>query len=164
VKAYALLRRTLESEDRTAIVQFSLRQRTRLAALRVSGDVLVLQTLLWDDEVREAAFPELDEHPRITAKELEMSKQLVESFAGDFDPSQYEDEYQVQLKKLIDAKLEQGDAIDTEATFGKQDDEGGEVLDLMEALRRSVDEKRSAKKPAAKTAAKKAPAKKSKSA
>ena len=56
-----LLRKTLEQTDRTAIVRFSLRQKTRLAALRVRGDVLVLQTLLWADEVREAAFPALDE-------------------------------------------------------------------------------------------------------
>ena len=56
-KAYVLLRKTLEQTDRTAIVRFSLRQKTRLAALRVRGDVLVLQTLLWADEVREAAFP-----------------------------------------------------------------------------------------------------------
>jgi len=165
IKAYTLLRRTLESEDRTAIVQFSLRQRTRLAALRVVGDVLVMQTLLWDDEVREAAFPELDEHPRISQKELEMSRQLVESFAGDFEPGAYQDEYQVQLKKLIDAKLEQGESIDTEATFGAQaDDEGGEVLDLMEALRKSVDAKRTSRSAAKKPAAKKAPTKKAKSA
>ncbi len=72
-KAYVLLRKTLEQTDRTAIVRFSLRQKTRLAALRVRGDVLVLQTLLWSDEVREAAFPSLDESVRISAKELELS-------------------------------------------------------------------------------------------
>ena len=64
-KAYVLLRKTLEQTDRTAIVRFSLRQKTRLAALRVRGDVLVLQTLLWADEVREAAFPSLDAPVRI---------------------------------------------------------------------------------------------------
>src|SRR4029079_16345263 len=58
-KAYVLLRKTLEQTDRTAIVRFSLRQKTRLAALRVRGDVLVLQTLLWADEVREAGVPAL---------------------------------------------------------------------------------------------------------
>jgi DNA end-binding protein Ku len=56
-KAYVLLRKTLERTDRTAVVRFSLRQKTRLAALRVRGDVLVLQTLLWADEVREATLP-----------------------------------------------------------------------------------------------------------
>jgi DNA end-binding protein Ku len=146
-KAYVLLRRTLEQTDRTAIVRFSLRQKTRLAALRVRGDVLVLQTLLWADEVREAAFPALDESVRITSKELEMSSALVESFAKDFDPEEFTDEYQAELRTLIDAKLEQGDALDTAATFGETEDEdsGGEVIDLMEALRASVERSRAAR-------------------
>ncbi len=176
-KAYVLLRKTLEQTDRTAIVRFSLRQKTRLAALRVRGDVLVLQTLLWADEVREAAFPSLDESVRISAKELELSASLVESFASDFDPSEFADEYQQELRTLIDAKLEKGDALDTSETFGDREEEesGGEVIDLMAALRASVEKSRAAregkgtdaapaaKKPAAKTtekAASKTPAKK----
>lgn len=146
-KAYVLLRKTLEQTDRTAIVRFSLRQKTRLAALRVRGDVLVLQTLLWADEVREAAFPALDEPVRISAKELELSASLVESFAADFDPSEFTDEYQDELRTLIEAKLEKGDALDTSETFGEQDEEakGGEVIDLMEALRASVERSRAAR-------------------
>lgn len=139
-KAYVLLRRTLEETDRTAIVQFALRQKTRLGALRVRGDVLMLQGLLWDDEVREADFPALEEAVRISAKELEMSSSLVTSFASDFSPEKFTDDYQAQLRKLIEAKLEQGDALDTDATFGEEPEvPGGEVLDLMEALRRSID-------------------------
>lgn len=146
-KAYVLLRKTLEQTDRTAIVRFSLRQKTRLAALRVRGDVLVLQTLLWADEVREAAFPALDEPVRISAKELELSASLVESFAADFDPSEFTDEYQDELRTLIEAKLEKGDALDTSETFGEQDEEakGGEVIDLMDALRASVERSRAAR-------------------
>jgi DNA end-binding protein Ku len=164
-KAYALLRKTLEKTDRTAIVHFALRQKTRLGALRVRGDVLMLQSLLWDDEVREADFPSLDTAVRISAKELEMSEALVDSFASDFSPSNFSDDYQLELRQLIDAKLKKGDAVSTEETFGEhpEDDkrEGGEVLDLMEALRRSVDNSRAAKKaPAKKPAAKKAAAKK----
>ncbi len=146
-KAYVLLRRTLEQTDRTAIVRFSLRQKTRLAALRVRGDVLVLQTLLWADEVREAAFPSLDEPVRISAKELELSASLVESFSSDFDPDEFVDEYQQELRTLIDAKLEKGDALDTSETFG--DDEqatgGGQVIDLMAALKASVERARAAR-------------------
>ncbi|MBI5161984.1 MAG: Ku protein [Micrococcales bacterium] len=145
-KAYVLLRRTLESTDRTAIVQVSLRQKTRLAALRVHGDVLLMQTLLWDDEVREARFPELEETVRVTERELAMSAQLVESFSADFDPSEYTDEYQAQLRTLVEAKLDKGDTLDTDETFGTDEATGGEVLDLMEALRRSVDAKRTARK------------------
>ena len=164
-KAYVLLRQTLEDSDRTAIVKFALRQKTRLAALRVRDDVLLLQTLLWEDEVREARFPELDDVPRVSQDELKMSRQLVESFASDFTPEKFTDDYQEQLKTLVEAKLEQGDALDTEATFGREPEGGGEVLDLMEALRRSVESKRAAapEKPAAKAAAKK-PAAKAKSA
>jgi DNA end-binding protein Ku len=159
VKAYALLRRTLEETDRTAIVQFALRQKTRLGALRVRGDVLMLQALLWDDEVREAQFPALDEKVTITAKELEMSEALVKSFESDFSPERFTDDYQDQLRELIEAKLATGDAVDTAETFGETaegSDDGGEVLDLMEALRRSVERNRAAaepKKPAAKKSA-----------
>ncbi|MFE1644765.1 Ku protein [Microbacterium sp. P01] len=146
-KAYVLLRKTLEQTDRTAIVRFSLRQKTRLAALRVRGDVLVLQTLLWADEVREAAFPALDETVRISAKELELSASLVDSFASDFDPSEFVDEYQNELRTLIDAKLEKGDTLDTTETFGEPEEaeSGGEVIDLMEALRASVERSRAAR-------------------
>ncbi len=146
-KAYVLLRKTLEQTDRTAIVRFSLRQKTRLAALRVRGDVLVLQTLLWSDEVREAAFPSLDEPVKISAKELELSASLVESFASDFDPEEFTDEYQQELRTLIEAKLEQGDSMDTSETFGEHEEEdtGGEVIDLMEALRASVERSRAAR-------------------
>ncbi|ROS73635.1 Ku protein [Cellulomonas sp. PhB143] len=142
-KAYVLLRRTLEETDRTAVVRFALRQRTRLAALRVRDDVLVLQTLLWADEVREAAFPALDGSPKVSDKEMAMSAQLVAGFESDFTPSDFDDDYQVQLRKLIDAKIEQGDAVDTAATFGEEPEgEGGEVVDLMDALRRSVEKSR----------------------
>lgn len=147
-KAYVLLRRTLEESDRTAIVKFALRQKTRLAALRVSGDVLVLQTLLWGDEVREAGFASLKGDVDISDRELKMSKSLVASFESDFTPEKYSDDYQDQLKQLIDAKLEQGESLDTAKTFGESDDDedGGEVLDLMEALKRSVEESRARKK------------------
>ena len=162
-KAYALLRRTLEETDRTAIVQFALRQKTRLGALRVRGDVLMLQSLLWDDEVREAKFPALDEKVRITAKELEMSEALVKSFEADFAPDKFTDEYQAQLRELIDAKLKKGDAVSTDETFGEQAEEkGGEVLDLMDALRRSVEKSRGAAAAAKKKPAVKKPAAKKK--
>lgn len=153
LKAYVLLRRTLEETDRTAIVQFALRQKTRLGALRTRGDVLTIQSLLWDDELREPNFPSLDERTRISAKELEMSASLVESLSDDFDAEQFTDDYQVQLRELIERKLEKGTTVETDSTFGESDDEaGGEVIDLMEALQKSVEKNRQAskKKPAKK--------------
>ncbi|WP_168627527.1 MULTISPECIES: Ku protein [unclassified Cryobacterium] len=148
-KAYELLRKTLEDTDRTAVVTFALRQRTKLGALRVREGVLMLQSLLWGDEIREAKFPSLENPARITAKEREMSAALVDSFSSDFTPDEFTDDYQQQLKTLIDAKLEEGDALDTEATFGQAaEEEGGEVLDLMEALRKSVEKSRGGQKKA----------------
>jgi DNA end-binding protein Ku len=143
-KAYVLLRRALEDTDRVAIVQFALREKTRLGALRIKDDVLVLQSLLWPDEVREANFPSLDASIKISPQERDMSAALVESMAADFDPAHFTDDYQVQLRQLIEAKLEQGDSLDTEETFGVEAGEGGkgEVIDLMEALKRSLDRKR----------------------
>ena len=143
-KAYVLLRRALEDTDRVAIVQFALREKTRLGALRIKDEVLVLQSLLWPDEVREASFPALEESVRISAQEREMSAALVDSMAADFDPEHFTDDYQVQLRKLIEAKLEKGDALNTDETFGAEAGEGGkgEVIDLMEALKRSLDRKR----------------------
>lgn len=139
-KSYTLLRRTLEKTSRTAVVSFTLRQRSQLGALRVREDVLVLQALLWQDEVREPDF-EVDS-TRVTAKELEMSATLVASYSGDFDSADYVDEYQEQLQALVAAKLEEGEALDTAATFGEEESEDSgedaEVVDLMEALRRSV--------------------------
>ncbi len=167
-KAYVLLRRALEDTDRVAIVRFALREKTRLGALRIRGDVLMLQSLLWADEVREVSFPALETSLRISAQEREMSAALVDSMAADFEPDQFTDDYQAQLRQLIEAKLEKGESVDTEETFGAPAAEAGtgEVIDLMEALRQSLEKKRghaatgakttarSASRPAAKSASK----------
>ncbi|MDA4892797.1 Ku protein, partial [Streptomyces sp. MS2A] len=112
---------------------------------RVRGKVLVLQTLLWADEVREAAFPSLDEDVKISDKELELSASLVDSFSGDFDAASFVDEYQAELRTLIDAKIEKGEAFEVEETFAAPEEGGGEVIDLMEALRASVERSRAAR-------------------
>jgi DNA end-binding protein Ku len=137
-KAYVLLRQVLTETKRTAIVKFALRERSHLAVLRVRDDVLLLQTLLWSDEVRKPEFPAI-EQVQISDRELEMAKQLVASFESDFTPEQYEDDYQHQLQVLIDQKLASGDGVTVSQTFGKYhepDDE--DVTDLMSALRKSV--------------------------
>jgi DNA end-binding protein Ku len=84
---------------------------------------------------------------RISSKELELSASLVDSFAGEFDAADFSDEYQAELRTLIEAKLEKGDALDTSETFGDRDEDsgGGEVIDLMAALRASVEKSRAAR-------------------
>src|SRR6476646_4943700 len=93
-KAYVLLATTLERIDRTALVHFTLRQKTRLSALRVRDGVLVLQTLLWPDEVRAVDFESLDGVAEPKPQEIKMAETLVETMSDDFDPEQYTDEYQ----------------------------------------------------------------------
>lgn len=105
-KAYVLLRRTLEKTERTAIVTFTLRTKTRLGVLRIHEDLLALQTLRWPTDLKEVDFA--PSKSKISAKEMEMSSALVEQFSGDFDPEQFSDEYQAQLRELVDAKLEEG--------------------------------------------------------
>ncbi|MBT0567338.1 Ku protein [Williamsia sp. CHRR-6] len=136
-KAYVLMRDALAQTERLAIATFTLRSRTRLAALRVVDDVITLQTLLWPDEVRQPTFGFLDDTPEIRPQELEMAASLIESMAGDFDPTQYEDTYQLELSKLIEAKAQGTEAFPVAETTTTED-EDSEVADLLAALRASV--------------------------
>ncbi|MET4050031.1 DNA end-binding protein Ku [Rhodococcus sp. UYP5] len=139
-KAYVLLRQTLLDTERTALVHFTLRQKTRLAALRVRDNTLVIQTLLWPDEVRAAEFPSLDDAPDARPQEVKMATSLVESMSADFDPTEYTDDYQIELRKLIDDTIENGGEkvvrVDDETS---SDGEDAEVVDLVAALQRSVE-------------------------
>lgn len=177
-KSYVLLAKTLAQTERMAIVTFTLRNKTRLAALRVRDfgkrDVMVIHTLLWPDEIRDPDFPVLDKEVEIKPAELKMAGQVVESMAEDFNPDRYHDSYQEQLRELIDAKLEGGEAFTAEEQ-PRELDETEDVSDLLAKLEASVKarsgdardgdgkapaKKTTAKKTAAKkTAVKKAPAK-----
>src|SRR5690349_2303440 len=163
-KSYVLLAQTLAQTDRVAIVHFSLRNKTRLAALRVKDfgkrNVMIVHTLLWPDEIRDPDFPVLDKEVEIKPAELKMASQVVESMTDDFNPDRYHDTYQEQLQELVDAKLEGGEAFTTEEQ-PKELDETEDVSDLLAKLEASVKARSgNGKAPAKKAAAKKAPAKK----
>ncbi|MEX7471903.1 Ku protein [Mycobacterium adipatum] len=180
-KSYVLLAKTLAETDRVAIVHFALRNKTRLAALRVKDfskrDVMVIHTLLWPDEIRDPDFPSLDKEVEIKPAELKMAGQVVESMTDDFSPDQFRDTYQEQLHELVQAKLEGGEAFTPEEQPTDLD-ETEDVSDLLAKLEASVKARESGKagtaepkkaepkKAAAKkaepkkAAAKKAPAKK----
>lgn len=142
-KAYVLLSTVLTESDRTALVHFTLRQKTRLAAMRARDGVLVIQTLLWPDEVRAAEFPSLDDVEKPKAKELKMAQTLVESMADDFDPTEFTDDYQLQLRQLLDEMIENGGKKVVPAAEVDQEGTDAEVVDLVAALQRSVDEAKS---------------------
>jgi DNA end-binding protein Ku len=168
-KSYVLLAKALSETDRVAIVHFALRNKTRLAALRVKDfgrrQVMVVHTLLWPDEIRDPDFPNLDADVEVRAPELKMAGQVVESMADDFHPEQYTDTYQQQLTELVESKLAGGQAFTTPEAPARLD-ETEDVSDLLAKLEASVRRRReeaAAKKqtePEPDTPAKKAPAKK----
>src|SRR3954462_2839015 len=96
--------------DRAAIVHFALRNKTRLAALRgrdfSKRDVMVIQTLLWPDEIHDPDFPSLDAKVDVKPAELNMGEQVVYAMTDNFNPNRYHDDYQEQLHELVQAKLE----------------------------------------------------------
>jgi DNA end-binding protein Ku len=143
-KAYTLLREALASAERMAVVKVALRQRESMAVLRVRGDVICMQTLLWPDEVREADFPVLETDVSVRPQELAMASSLIESMAGDFDPSEFEDSYATALEQMIEAKIASGSTVAPAAATAEAEPAagGGEVVDLLAALQRSVESAR----------------------
>jgi Ku protein len=171
-RPYVLLRDALENAGQVAITKIALRNRESLAALRVREGILVLHTMRWPDEIRTPDFGFLDEDISVRPQELQMAEALISSMSGSFDPSEFTDEYRAALTSLLEAKQSGGEVVQPE----EPEDTGGAVVDLMSALRRSVerarggsadDEAPARKKTAAKKAtasddapAKRAPAKK----
>ncbi|HET8603845.1 MAG TPA: Ku protein [Marmoricola sp.] len=139
-KPYALLRQALLDADRMALVTVSLRNRMSLAVLRVRDDAIVLQTMMWPDEVRQ---PDLNTGSSEEAKpqEVKMAHMLVETLAGDFDADEYEDDYRTAVEALVQAKIEGGEVEKAPAATKTS----GEVVDLLAALQRSVDAAKSAR-------------------
>ncbi len=162
-KSYVLLAKTLAETDRVAIVHFTLRNKTRLAALRVKDfgkrEVMVVHTLLWPDEIRDPDFPVLDKKVEIKPAELKMAGQVVDSMADEFNPDRYHDTYQEQLQELVDAKLAGGEAFTADDKPAQLDDTE-DVSDLLAKLEASVKARAGDAKTPNKTTAKRAPAKK----
>lgn len=164
-KPYALLRQALLDADRMAVVTVAIRNRTTIAVLRVRDDTIVMQTMLWPDEIR---TPDFSVEPgEVKDSEMKMATMLVETLAGDFDASEFTDEYSEAVKAVVTAKIEGGE-VERTPTSTKT---SGEVVDLLAALQRSVQQAKAGRgetvdededeKPATKTPAKKAAAKKS---
>lgn len=145
-KSYVLLAKTLAETERLAIVHFSLRNKTRLAALRVMDinkqQVMTVHTLLWPDEIRDPDFPVLDQKVEVKPAELKMAGQVVESMADDFSPDRYHDSYQEQLQELVDAKLDGNEAFTQEDHPTGLDEETDDVSDLLAKLEASVKKRR----------------------
>ena len=140
IKPYVLLRDALERSGKVAVVKVALRQRESLATLRVRDGVFVMETMLWPDEVRTPDFGFLDEDVDVRPQELSMAESLIETLAGEFEPEQYTDRYREALQDLIAAKVEGREVVQPEAT-----EQPSTVVDLMAALRASVEQARASR-------------------
>ena len=128
-KPYRLLARALEETGKVGIAKVVIRNKQHLAALRPYDGVLLLETMYYADEVRQ---PEDAPAPQVRPAEVEMAKSLIENLASTWDPKRYHDQYRNQLLDLLEKKAE-GEPLPE-----PQQETGGEVIDLMDALRQSV--------------------------
>jgi DNA end-binding protein Ku len=133
-RAYSLLRDALEESGKVAIAQVALRQRESLAILRVRDGVLVLETLLWPDEVRTPDFGFLDDDIEVRPQELRMASSLIDSMTVDFDPDEYHDSYREAVLELVAAKTEGREVFQPEVPQA----DTGETSSLADALRASL--------------------------
>ena len=134
-KPFTLLRKTLEGTGRVAVAKVSLRQKERLCTLRPYGQAIMMETMYYPDEIRaleDLSLPEEDS--LVSDQELQMADTLVEQLTGSFDPEQHQDEYRAALERSIEAKL-----TSTEPVIAAPAPERGKVVDLMAALRDSIE-------------------------
>src|SRR5579875_3044901 len=138
VRAYVLFRDALDRSGRVAVAKAAVRQREALAALRVRDDVLVLQTLLWPDEVRAPDFGFLGETVDVRAQELTAAGSLIDTMTGDFDPSAHKDSYREAVEALVQAKIEGNEVVRPPAPAPAGEPPSAPA-DLTEMLRASVE-------------------------
>jgi DNA end-binding protein Ku len=145
-KPYALLLKALEKKNLAAVATITIRKKEQLCAIRPRSGVILLETLYYPDEIRQA--PEVDlGRVRVSDRELDMAFTLIELLRKPFDPEEYHDHYREALQQVIEAKLEGHDVVTAPAGHETK------VIDLADALRRSVEKARKGgkSKPAAKT-------------
>jgi DNA end-binding protein Ku len=132
-KPYALLREALGKSGKVGICQFVLRDKEHLSALKIHGEVMVLNSLRFAGEIRATTDLALPQNQVVSQKEVSLAERLIEELSEDFKPEHYKDTYSEDLKKLIDAKAK-GQKIKAAAKKPTQ----GKVVDLMAALQESL--------------------------
>ncbi len=137
--AYSLLRKVMMDTKKIAISKVTIRNKQSLAALRIFNNVLLMETIFYPDEIRSVSLvPSIPEEPEVNEKELDIATKLVDNLTETFDPAKYTDDYREALKNLINKKIE-GQEIQTAPEAPERN-----VIDLMEALKASVNETKKA--------------------
>ena len=144
-RAYALLRETIRRTGKVGVGRIVIRERQHLCAILADGPAIIAYTLRWPYQLRGAADLDLPSESMdelaVTPQELKMADQLVEAMVGEWQPEQYRDTYRDDLLRMIDEKVKGGKVT---ARKEPKPAEGGEVVDIMALLRRSVEERRAA--------------------
>jgi DNA end-binding protein Ku len=156
LKAYRLLSEALEAEGQVGVAKVALREKEHLATIRLKDDVFVLETMYWPDEIRPAEFEELGKKVSVRDNEVKMARQLIQQLATDWHPEEFRDEYREKLEELVAKKVE-GQEITVAA---EPEQEPTKVVDLMEALKASVEQAKKTKQTSAKSTKKKTTARK----
>jgi DNA end-binding protein Ku len=151
LKAYRLLSEALEAEGQVGVAKVALREKEHLATIRLKDDVFVLETMYWPDEIRPAEFEELTKKVSVRDNEVKMARQLIQQLATDWQPEEFRDEYREKLEELVAKKVE-GEEITVAA---EPEQEPTKVVDLMEALKASVEQAKKTKQSSAKSTKKK---------
>jgi DNA end-binding protein Ku len=141
-KAYALLREALKRTDAVGIGKVTLRQAQHLAAVRASGDAIMLELMRFQAELVDAEAIDFPSAEGVRAQELQMAEQLIANLAEPFDPAKYTDDYRANLMRIIRAKLK-GKKVDLETEAAEPAD--AKIVDLMSRLRESLERSRGAK-------------------
>ena len=144
-KPYKLLQKTLEKNKRVAIAKFALRDRERLVSVRPLDGVLLLNTLHWPDEIRDTEDLDLPEDVSVSAKEVQMAQTLVDAMAMKFEPGEFKDEYKEAVDDIVKAKVEGKEVIEAAEPEAETT-----VVDLMAALKASVERAKKGEKAAGK--------------
>jgi DNA end-binding protein Ku len=148
-KAYALLLKTLEDSGRVAIATVTMHQREYTVFIRPRRHGLTLHTMYFANEIRKVAgYGETEKNVKLKPQEIKLAEQLVETLSEDFKPEKYHDTFQVRLKALIDAKIKGNATIAVEEEPAR-----APVIDMMEALKRSLARTAAGKKKPARVAA-----------
>jgi DNA end-binding protein Ku len=133
IKAYKILEEALKEKGRVAIAKVSIREKQQIATLRAKDGVIVMETMYWPDELRVAEFEELDSEVEIRPEEVAMAASLIDNLTRPFDESEYVDRTREAIEDLADKKVKGEEIVATVSP------EPTKVVDLLEALKASVE-------------------------
>lgn len=135
-KAYVLLLDALKKTDKIAIARVVIRTKEYLAAIYPQDDLLILNLIRFDQELKSVEDVKIPENVKVTKKELDLAVKLIEDMTEEWEPTQYKDEYRAALMERITAKAEGEGLVEDEE---EEEEDSGKVIDIMDLLQKSVE-------------------------